>query len=129
MEIEISNHPYFKEVKRKLVFNPLIIDYTKKTANWGFNINHFDAAGNSIANHLPTVQGNFNITNDKLVNPATGNKFADDATEEQLKTAVPEFEFLSAALKKAGVDPLVLGIGRVKVADARQALDDYSKLM
>lgn len=129
MNIEISDHPYFADVKRKLVFNPLIIDYTAKTANWGFNILHFDAAGVSIEQHLPSVQGNFAITNDRKVNPQTGVKIPLDADEETLADGVPEFDFLSLALKQANVDPLALGLARVAVSDARGNLNDYGELM
>lgn len=129
MNISISNHPFFSEVKRQLVFNPLIIDYTAKTANWGFMIEHFDAEGNPLGQHLPNVQGNFSITNDRKVDPKTGVKIPLDADEETLKAGVAEFDFLSMALKQAGVDPMALGIARVKVSDARGNLNDYSALM
>lgn len=129
MNIEISNHPYFAEVKRKLNFNPLIIDYGAKTAKWGFNILHFDAEGNPISQHLPSVQGNFAITNDRKVNPQTGVKIPIDADEETLAAGVAEFDFLSMALKQAGIDPLALGLARVKVSDARGNLNDYGVLM
>jgi hypothetical protein len=129
MNIEITNHPFFSGVKRKLEFNPLVIDYTAKTANWGFSIMHFDSEGNSISQHLPNVQGNFSITNDRKVDIKTGVKISPDADEKILNAGVAEFDFLSMALKQAGVDPIALGIARVKVSDARGNLNDYSALM
>lgn len=129
MNIEISNHPFFSEVKRKLEFNPLVIDYKAKVANWGFSILHFDADGESISNHLPDVQGNFHIDNTRKVNAQTGVKIAVDADAEVLNAGVPEFDFLSQILKLKDVDPLVLGVQRVKVSDARGVLNDYGLLM
>jgi hypothetical protein len=129
MQVEISNHPFFTEVKRKLIFNPLNIDYTARTANWGFNIVHFDAAGNDITNHLPSVQGNFSINNSRKVDSKTGIKIPADAAENVLAAGVPEFEFLNGMLKLKDVDPTVLGIQRVMMSDSRGAFNDYSKLM
>jgi len=128
MEVVISNHPYFTDVKRKLVFNPLVIDYSAKTANWGFNILHFDAEDNDISDHLPSVQGNFHIDNDRVVN-AQGIKIPIDAEPEELAAGIPEFDFLSMALKQNGVDPLTLGVARVQVSDSRGNLNSYKELM
>jgi hypothetical protein len=124
MNLQISNHPYFPDVKRKLVFNPLTIDFGEKWAIWGFRVEHYDDDGNTIQNVLPAVNGQFRIDNSKNVNHVTGIKLA-----EGEENGIGEFEFLHQALKLEGVEPLVLGIQRVLVSDSRNNFDDYSQLM
>ena len=126
--LEISEHPIFGEIKRKVELLPLTIDYKAKIANWPFQVVHANADGVELI-EVPRANGNFRIDNTRKVNAQTGVKLSADATEEEIEAGVPEFEFLRGMLMQKNVDPLVLGSLRISVSDQRGNFNDYSKLM
>jgi hypothetical protein len=135
--IEISAHPIYETIKRKVELQPLTIDYAGKVANWPFQIVHYNDSGDELF-EVPRSNGNFRLSNERLVNPQTGVKLeigqtevpADPETEgSEPIPGVPEFEFLRAMLMQPDIDPLVLGNVRIATADARLNFDDYLDLM
>ena len=126
--LKISDHPKFPEIKRSVELLPLTIDYRFKIANWPFQIIHEDDKGNELI-EVPRANGNFKIDNTRKVNPNDGVKIPLDASQEDLKNGVPEFDFLRAMLMKPDIDPLVLGYLRIDLSDQRGNLNDYSSLM
>jgi hypothetical protein len=135
--IEISAHPIYETIKRKVELQPLTIDYAGKIANWPFQIVHYNDSGDELF-EVPRSNGNFRLSNERLVNPQTGVKLeigqtevpADPETEgSEPIPGVPEFEFLRAMLMQPDIDPLVLGNVRIATADARLNFASYQDLM
>jgi hypothetical protein len=135
--IEISAHPIYETIKRKVELQPLTIDYAGKVANWPFQIVHYNDSGDELF-EVPRANGNFRLSNERNVNPQTGVKLEIGATEvpadpetegSEPIPGVPEFDFLRAMLMEPNVDPLVLGNMRIQASDARGNLDYYPLLM
>jgi hypothetical protein len=126
--ISISDHPKFDAIKRKIQLQPLTIDYSEQVANWPFQVVHYNEAGEELLDVL-RANGNFRISNERVVDANTGVKIPLDADEETLAAGVPEFEFLRGMLLEPGVDPLMLGVERVAITDGRQNFDSYTGLM
>jgi hypothetical protein len=136
-KIKISNHPFIAEVGRKLAFGVLSIDYEKSIAKWPFDIIHYDDSDVKIAKYIPNVSGMFTISNQRNVDPTTGQKipFPDPVMDENGNSVtptiggMPEFDFLNAMLLLKDVSPLLLGTQRALIADARGIFNDYDNLM
>ena len=136
-KLEISKHPLFEEITRKIEFGILSIDYKRNIAKWPFELIHFNDNGENIANLFPNVQGLFTISNQRNIDPKTGERvpFPEEQYDENGNAfmpemgGVPEFDFLNMALLQAGVSPSVLGIQRVLMSDKKGIFNDYTRLM
>jgi hypothetical protein len=139
--IEISVHPIYNQIKRKVELKPLTIDYAGSVANWPFQVVHFSEAGEELF-EVPRANGNFLLNNARFVYPPgheqAGIKLPDGMSEipadpetegSEPISGVPEFEFLRDMLMQPDIDPLVLGNVRIATADARLNFDDYLLLM
>jgi hypothetical protein len=133
--VEISDHPIYSQIKRKVLLQPLTIDYAGSVANWPFQVVHLNEAGEELL-EVPRANGNFRLSNERMVNPDNGVRLPAGETEVPAasdgadpKAAVGEFTLLRGMLMQPDIDPLVLGKMRAQSSDSRNMFDDYSKLM
>lgn len=134
--IDISGNKMFS-VKRKIKVGVLTIDYNKNEAICPFEILHFGQDEKRLGKMFPNISGQFKITNDRQVDATTGIKkpipdrvFDANGNDITLALVGPkEFNFLNAVLLKKDVNPEVLILQRIAVADGLGLFDDYDNLM
>jgi hypothetical protein len=134
--IDISTNKMFP-VKRKIKVGVITIDYNKNEAVCPFEILHFGQDNKRLGKMIPNVSGQFKITNDRQVNDTTGVKIPipDSIYDENGNDITPaivgpkEFNFLNNQLLKKDINPEVLIVQRILVADGLGLFDDYDNLM
>jgi hypothetical protein len=133
--ISISDHPRSSDFKRKIQLQPLTIDYAEQVANWPFQVVHYNLEGDELFDII-RANGNFRLSDERVVNPANGIRLPIGETEMPAETeggtpvaGVGEFQFLRGMLMQPNVDPLVLVEVRIDSVDSQGNFDNYGNLM